>query len=282
MFRVCILVALWFVYVVSGAIAGVSGVLVLDRSEVNICGPVSGYIDLSVDDDLVLEHSFLYYFGFINDNVVIKIEGPQSKTVCLDSEFFHWKVDFYEGEAKEFVWDQAVRIRIPIFLMKVGGDFLFDVPGDYNIQYIFNNLPGLPVIHGHVHIVDQPEKIVKEWVSHFSFGFSYFIALDQIAPVWAVDDFSPYFMAYSVVRAYNTGGVLLKELYYSGENGKGYDLGSNLISEYIQSGDKWSKRCGCNTDFWIKILTRQKNYQEKRALRSAYSPDQNGILLVIP
>lgn len=267
------------------ALAGVSGVLVLDNKEIGVCGPVSGYIDLTTDEKTILEKGLAYHFLLQNDRVTVEIVNPEQEVLILDKEFFDWDPEGVFLRPQDYIWNPGITIRVPIFLMMYKSNFFFSTPGRYEVCYKFNNIPGRPVVGSTVMVMERSPGATGEFTSLFPDQSSYFTAHQGLAPQVTLPVEHEYYYEYAIVKTYHVGGAIMK--YYLMDNFddtpmKGFGLGSEKVRNMIQEGAQWASISKAHGEFWEKLEAKRSAYLLKDYSLAEISEDKNGVLYILP
>lgn len=267
------------------ALAGVSGVLVLDKKEIGVCGPVSGYIDLTTDEKTILEKGFAYHFLLQNDRVTVEIVNPKQEVLILDKEFFNWDPEGVFLRPKNYIWNPGITIRVPIFLMMYESNFFFSTPGRYEICYKFNNIPGRPAVASTVMVMERSPEATREFTSLFPDHSSYFTAHQGRAPQTVLPVEHEYYSEYAIVKTYHVGGAIMKHYLMNNFDDtptKGFGLGSEKVQDMIREGAQWAAISKTHGEFWEKLEAKRSAYLLKDYSLAEIAEDKNGVLYIMP
>lgn len=197
----------------NAAMGQIDGELILDNAEIPSCAPISGVIEMQVQQDTEIPGTDWYAFHFGRGGYSIIVATPRDSTVVVDWPHVADGLNVCYGPLMgSTTLSRDKTYAFPVFLMKTGRGFIFDSPGDYRISYRFALLPGQPAFTTTVRVAEGDSRDRQAFVSAFSPYAVVIEPFDDAAPLEPIPQFdpqSPYCEALQIAEANMLASSLL-------------------------------------------------------------------------
>ena len=191
--------------VASAANSQISGNLILDSAVIPICAPVSGVIEMRVQQDTEIPGSNWYALSFNRGAYAILITTPHDSTVVVDNvHVADGGVACYGPLTGSTTLFKNETYAFPIFLLRNARGFIFDTPGNYEVTYKFDVLPGRPEFSANLRVSESDSQGCAAFMSAFASDaaiYDPFCGAALREPLPKIDPSSPYFEALQITEA---------------------------------------------------------------------------------
>lgn len=284
--------AMSMVAIAGAAFGQVHGRLVLDRTEISTCMPVSGIIEFRPERDTQTPGRGWAAFRYQRECLEVVIQTPADSTIVLDWAHLAGGLVVCWGPLLESSRLEQGRVyAYPVFLLKTRDRFLFDTAGEYRITYRFRCLePPLEIAAG-VLVVDGRDEERRAFVDAFSGDlvivepFCNALIADSVA---GLPETSPYFEAWQVARANQLVGESVGRGLLNAESPQALPVSrsewyiNDLNSECVAQGVRLDQRLEHPRGVWRVLFARQQWLRGDP--QGAWAPpvDGEGRIIIMP
>jgi hypothetical protein len=255
---------------------GVAGVVNTPYREILVDGPYACSIRLDVSEDIELAE----FPNFKNGGISVRVEGPSGRIQYINQESIYGG-DYWSFEAPDFGKLPAGKYLLPLFLVKIGRDFIFSEAGVYQIRFEFGYpFDGLQLSDSIV-VTDCGDCGRDEYRRMFFLCASYTSIFERgLEREVSAEELGEYRLMANVVKANCLGGARTRVLFANEITKAIAEIGTGQVERIVTEGYRIANETGVNVEYWRYLVAKSQSAKDNSQWLDDAGLKTNGAVII--